>query len=63
MGILDQVTQMRNQGKPDEEIVNNLQQQGISPREINDALSQAEIKNAVSGTENANMQPTINTKK
>ncbi|MBT96631.1 hypothetical protein CMI49_00840 [Candidatus Pacearchaeota archaeon] len=59
MGILDQVTQMRNQGKPDEEIVNNLQQQGISPREINDALSQAEIKNAVSGTENANMQPSI----
>tara|TARA_Y100000034_G_C6863723_1_gene393395 strand:- start:486 stop:1205 length:720 start_codon:yes stop_codon:yes gene_type:complete len=59
MGILDQITQMKNQGKPNEEIVNNLQQQGISPKEINDALSQSEIKNAVSGTENTNMQPSI----
>ncbi len=59
MGILDQITQMKKQRKPNEEIVNNLQQQGISPKEINDALSQSEIKNAVSGTENTNMQPSI----
>ena len=48
MGILDQITQMQNQGIPNEDIVRNLQEQGISPKEINDALSQAQIKSAVS---------------
>ena len=47
MGVLEQITQMKNQGIPDQEIVSNLQEQGISPKEINDALSQAQIKNAV----------------
>jgi hypothetical protein len=41
--------QMRNQGIPDDQIVGTLQQQGISPGEINDAFSQAQIKNAVAG--------------
>ncbi|MEK6897883.1 MAG: hypothetical protein AABX28_00830 [Nanoarchaeota archaeon] len=48
MGVLDQVTQMRNQGISSEEIIRKLQEQGISPKMINDALNQAEIKNAVS---------------
>lgn len=59
MGILEQVTQMKNQGIPDQEIVNNLQQQGISPKEINDALGQSQIKNAVYGTGTQAMQPSI----
>ena len=45
MGVLEQITQMKNQGIPDQEIVSNLQEQGVSPREINDALSQSQIKN------------------
>ncbi len=49
MGILDQVMQMKNQGMSDNEISVNLQQQGVSPREINNALNQFQIKNAVSG--------------
>jgi len=49
MGILDEVIQMRNQGVPDEQIISSLQQQGVSPREITDALGQAQIKNAVAG--------------
>jgi hypothetical protein len=48
MGVLDQVMQLKGQGMGDEEIVSNLQQQGISPKEINDAMNQAQIKNAVS---------------
>ena len=48
MGILDQIMQMKSQGVPDEEIINELSQQGISPRQINDALKQAQIKSAVS---------------
>jgi len=58
MGVLDQIMQMKRQGVPDEEIVNSLAQQGISPREITDALKQAQIKDAVSyGDEE--MQPSI----
>ncbi len=58
MGVLEQITQMKNQGIPDQEIVSNLQEQGISPGKINDALSQSQIKSAVSNTGNAEeMQP------
>ena len=39
---------MKNNGMPDREIVMSLQEKGISPKEINDALSQAQIKSAVS---------------
>ena len=57
MGILEQVTQMKNQGMGSEEIVNNLKEQGISPKEIDDALSQSQIKNAVSDIGTQGMQP------
>ncbi len=39
---------MKNQGIDDQQIISNLQQQGISPREIMQALNQVQIKNAVS---------------
>jgi hypothetical protein len=53
MGILDQVMQMRNQGIADQDIVSQLQEQGVNPRSINDALNQANIKSAVgNGMEN-----------
>lgn len=47
MGVLEQISQMRNQGVGDEEIVRTLQEQGVSPKAIGDALSQAQIKQAV----------------
>jgi len=47
MGALDIVTQMKSQGKSDSEIIQNLRNQGISPQEIQNTLSQANIKNAV----------------
>lgn len=49
MGVLEQVSQMRSQGMSEQEIVQNLKQQKVSPREINDALNQARIKDAVYG--------------
>ena len=49
MGALEQVTQMRGQGIQDNQIIENLQQQGISPREIQDAMGQSQIKDAVAG--------------
>ena len=48
MGALDQVTQMKNQGVPENEIINKLQEQGVSPKAINDAMDQSKIKDAVS---------------
>ncbi len=48
MGILDEVMNMKSRGIPDSDIIRNLQEQGISPSEINDALNRAQIKNAVS---------------
>lgn len=51
MGILEQVMQMRKEGTPDQDIISQLQEQGVNPRTINDALNQANIKNAVGGME------------
>jgi len=47
MSVLEQVTDMKNQGIPEEEIIKKLQDQGIAPKAINDALNQTQIKEAV----------------
>jgi hypothetical protein len=59
MGVLEQVIQMKKQGSSDEEIIGDLTRQKVSPREINDALKQAQIKNAVSDLDDADMQPSL----
>ncbi len=59
MGVLDQIMQMKSQGISDEQIVYELSQRGISPRDINDALKQAQIKNAVSNYGEGDLQPSI----
>ncbi len=62
MGVLEQITDMRNQGVSEDEIVTKLQEQGTSPKDINDALNQSKIKTAVSAeTEGTGeMQPSVN---
>ena len=57
MGVLEEITQMKQQGFADNDIVNSLQQRGVSPSEINDALNQSKIKSAVAGEEQAMAQP------
>jgi len=47
MAILEKVMQMKQQGMDDAQIVGFLRQEGISPKEINDALSQSKIKSAL----------------
>lgn len=47
MTILEQIQQMKAQGIADQDIIATLQEQGISPKAINDALSQDQIKNAI----------------
>jgi len=61
MGILEQVMELKGQGTPENEIINKLQEQGISPSQIKDALGQAKIKNAVSSKDNtkSDMEPSI----
>lgn len=48
MGVLEEVMQLKNQGMGEEDIVDNLQEQGYQPKQINDAINQANIKSAVS---------------
>ena len=57
MGILEQVSQMKSQGMPEQEIVSTLTQQSISPKEINDALNQSRIKDAVYNPQETTMPP------
>jgi hypothetical protein len=61
MAALERIIQLRSQGIPENEIIRTLQSEGISPREITDALSQSQIKQAVSNMdeETANMQPSM----
>jgi len=70
--VIEQISQMKQQGLQTNEIIQNLKQQGVSPKEINEALSQSEIKSAISNNQNifpggstASMQqqttPTMNT--
>lgn len=49
VGIIEQIEQLREQGYPDDQIIEALKQSGVSPREINDAINQVQIKNAVIG--------------
>jgi hypothetical protein len=48
MATIDRVIDMQNQGMSDNDIVTVLRNEGISTKEINDSLSQAKIKMAVS---------------
>jgi len=60
MGVLEQVTELKNKGVPENRIVSSLREQGISPKDINDALSQSKIKSAVSANHSSDeMEPSI----
>jgi len=51
MGILEQVMQLKQQGQNDSQIIESLQQQGTSPKDINEALSQSKVKSAINEQE------------
>lgn len=53
MALLEQIQQMKKEGRTEDEIKNNLQEQGVSPRAINDAFNQSKIKDAVAGQEDS----------
>ena len=61
MTTLDRVIEMQKQGLPETQITSQLQNEGFSPKDINESLNQAKIKNAVSPSEHTTqeMQPPL----
>ncbi len=59
MSILEQVMQMKEKGIPENEILGTLQEKGVAPKAIQDALSQAQIKQAVSEKEDSENGPPV----
>jgi hypothetical protein len=57
MAVLEKVTQMKKRGLSDEQIIQKLRDERVSPREIRDAMNQSQIKNAVSMEDE--MQPSV----
>jgi len=48
MAALERVMQMRNQGLSESQIINTLRQEGVSPKEVYDAITQSQIKSELS---------------
>lgn len=61
MGVLEQVMDLKEKGVPENEIIGQLREEGIPPKQINDALGQAKIKSAVSSEKHVKrgMEPSI----
>ena len=51
MALLNDIKRMQGEGKTEQEIIAAMKQQGVSPREITEALTQSKIKEAVAGEE------------
>jgi len=52
MATTDKIKQMQEKNYSEDEIVQNLRAEGISPREIEDSLSQLKIKSAIYASDN-----------
>jgi len=60
MAVLDKINKMQQQGMSEADITKSLENEGISPKDINDALNQAKVKQAVS-QEQVNQTPPAQT--
>lgn len=47
MALLERIISMKQQGVSDAQIINTLKEEGITPMEINEAISQSKIKSAI----------------
>ena len=60
MNPIEQVTSLKSQGKTEQEIAKILRQQGVSPKQITDALAQSQVKKNIPNIQNQQtMQPSI----
>ncbi len=51
MALLNDIKKMQSEGKTEQEIIATMRQQGVSPKDIIEALSQSKIKEAVTGAQ------------
>lgn len=56
MSIVEEIISLQEQGYTDEEIISWLQERGLTPNEIEQALNQSKIKTAVTGEEEQEQQ-------
>ncbi len=62
MPLIEKISQMQKQGLTSEQIIQRLKEEGTSPREIDEALNQSQVKSAVSSNmPNAKMEPSVMT--
>jgi len=60
MGYLDQILSLKKEGKSEEEIKKTLSESGATPKDIDEAMKQAEIKSAISEFgEDEELQPSM----
>ena len=57
MATLERVTQLQQEGQSEPQIIQTLQQEGVAPKEINEAISQSKIKSAISSEQPADLMP------
>lgn len=57
MPIIEKISQMQKSGIGNEEIIRKLQEEGISPKEISEALDQSKVKSVIETGEE--MQPSV----
>lgn len=50
--VLEQIMNLKSQGKQEREIIQILQEQGVSPREITNAFGQSQLKNNIMNQDN-----------
>ena len=61
MALLERISAMKQSGMSQNQIANSLMEEGVSPREVSEAISQSNIKSAVVSEENSGLQPSIMT--
>lgn len=59
MPIIEKISQMQKLGIGNEEIIKRLQDEGISPKEISEALDQSKVKSAIESDSIGEMQPSV----
>lgn len=59
MALLNDIKRMQSEGRTDQEIIAALKEQGITPREITEALTQSKIKEAITDRQEEGYEASI----
>jgi len=61
MALLEKISAMKKAGMSENQVASSLMEEGNSPREVSEAISQSKIKAAVASDENSGLQPSMMT--